>query len=114
MLRAAVTLPLVLPPVVGGIALFYALGRNGILGQYLGWQIPFTQSGIVLAGTFVSMPFLVVTVEGAFRSADRGSRRGCGDARRIALAGLHPCHRCPSIVPVARGRFGAVLGPRHR
>ena len=62
LLRAAVTLPLVLPPVVGGIALFFALGRNGLVGQYLydwfGWSLPFTQFGIVIAGTFVSMPFL--------------------------------------------------------
>jgi molybdate transport system permease protein len=74
--RAFVTLPLVLPPVVGGVALFFAFGRNGVIGRYLdqwfGISLPFTQFGIVLAATFVAMPFLVVTIEGAFRSADRG------------------------------------------
>lgn len=75
-LRAIVTLPLVLPPVVGGVAMFYAFGRNGVIGRYLdewfGISLPFTQFGIVLAQTFVAMPFLVVTMEGAFRSSDRG------------------------------------------
>jgi len=75
-LRAAVTVPLVLPPVVGGVMLFLALGRNGIVGRYLyewfDYSFPFTQYGIVLAQVFVAMPFLVVTMEGAFRTADRG------------------------------------------
>jgi molybdate transport system permease protein len=75
-LRALVTLPLVLPPVVGGVAMFYALGRNGVLGRYLdrwwGVTLPFTQFGIVLVQVFVAMPFLVVTLEGAFRGSDRG------------------------------------------
>src|SRR3954453_972241 len=75
-LRALVTLPLVLPPVVGGVALLLALGRRGILGQYLdhwfGIPLPFTTPGVVIAETFVAMPFLIITVEGAFRSADRG------------------------------------------
>lgn len=105
-LRAAVTLPLVLPPVVGGIALFYALGRHGIVGQYLGWQIPFTQFGIVLAGTFVSMPFLVVTVEGAIRSADRGLEEAAatlGASRWRVFTHV----TVPSIVPSLAA--GAVL-----
>jgi molybdate transport system permease protein len=75
-LRAFVTLPLVLPPVVGGVAIFFAFGRNGIVGRYLqewfGISLPFTQFGIVLAAAFVAMPFLIVTIEGAFRSSDRG------------------------------------------
>ena len=80
-LRAAVTLPLVLPPVVGGVALFYALGRNGIVGQYLDdWfaDLPSPSPASSWPQTFVSMPFLVVTVEGAFRIADRGARGGRG------------------------------------
>ena len=71
-LRAMVLLPLVLPPVVGGIALLYALGRYGIVGQYLdraGIQLAFTTAGVVVAQTFVAMPFLVLSVEGALRSA---------------------------------------------
>lgn len=117
-LRAAVTLPLVLPPVVGGIALFYALGRNGIVGQYLGWHIPFTQPGIVLAGTFVSMPFLVVTVEGAFRSADRGLEEAAatlGASRwrvftRVTLPAIVPSLAAGSVLCWARaiGEFGAT------
>src|SRR5579875_3891195 len=75
-LRAAVLVPLVLPPVVGGVVLFLALGSRGVVGRYLdrwfGLDLPFTQHGIVLAQVFVSMPFLVLTVEGAFRTADRG------------------------------------------
>lgn len=75
-LRTIVLLPLVLPPVVGGVALFFALGRKGIFGQYLnswfGISLPFTQHGIVLAQAFVAMPFLIVTLEGAFRTSSKG------------------------------------------
>jgi molybdate transport system permease protein len=73
-LRALVTVPLVLPPVVGGVALFLVLGRQGILGRWLFEQfdvtIPFTTTAVVLAETFVAMPFLVISVEGALRAAD--------------------------------------------
>src|SRR5580698_955921 len=76
LLRALVTLPLVLPPVVGGVALLLAFGRSGFIGQYLdswfGLTIPFTPIAVVMAETFVAMPFLIVTVEGALRSADQG------------------------------------------
>lgn len=72
--RALVTLPLVLPPVVGGIALLLALGRNGILGKPLyeafGITFPFTTTAVVLAQTFVALPFMVISVEGAFRASD--------------------------------------------
>ncbi|HEX2804984.1 MAG TPA: hypothetical protein VHN80_02275, partial [Kineosporiaceae bacterium] len=64
-LRALVTLPLVLPPVVGGVALLLVLGRNGIIGRFLdawfGITLPFSTAGVVVAETFVAMPFLVVT-----------------------------------------------------
>ena len=70
------TLPLVLPPVVGGVALLLAFGRTGFIGRYLdswfGLTIPFTPIAVVMAETFVAMPFLIVTVEGALRSADQG------------------------------------------
>lgn len=71
-LRALVLLPLVLPPVVGGIALLYTFGRQGLLGQHLeafGIRIAFTTAAVVLAQSFVSLPFLVMSLEGALRSA---------------------------------------------
>jgi molybdate transport system permease protein len=74
LVRALITVPLVLPPVVGGIALLLALGRRGLLGQWLdatfGITLPFTTAGVVLAESFVALPFLVISVEGALRGAD--------------------------------------------
>lgn len=73
-LRALVTVPLVLPPVVAGVALRSAFGRSGVIGEPLlewtGFAFPFTTSGVVLAHVFVSMPFVVIAIEGALRSAD--------------------------------------------
>jgi molybdate transport system permease protein len=73
LLRSVVLLPLVLPPVVGGLALLFLLGRTGLIGQRLdtwfGITIPFTTVAVVLAQTFVAMPFLVVSLEGALRTA---------------------------------------------
>ena len=71
-LRAAVAVPLVLPPVVAGVALVTALGRNGLVGPLLrdgGITLPYTTSAVVIAHTFVSMPFYVLSVEGAMRSS---------------------------------------------
>ncbi|MEV4714552.1 ABC transporter permease [Micromonospora sp. NPDC049374] len=74
LVRALVTVPLVLPPVVGGVALLLVFGRRGILGGWLdstfGFTLPFTTPGVVLAEAFVAMPFLVIAVEGALRGAD--------------------------------------------
>ncbi|MBQ1023636.1 ABC transporter permease [Micromonospora sp. C95] len=74
LVRALVTVPLVLPPVVGGVALLLVFGRRGILGGWLdstfGVTLPFTTAGVVLAEAFVAMPFLVIAVEGALRGAD--------------------------------------------
>lgn len=74
LLRALVTVPLVLPPVVGGVALLLLFGRRGVLGRPLealtGLTIPFTATAVVLAETFVALPFLVLAVEGALRGAD--------------------------------------------
>ncbi|MEP7104782.1 MAG: ABC transporter permease [Chloroflexota bacterium] len=71
-LRALTTLPMVLPPVVGGVALLLAFGRRGLLGSYLfdvfGIRLPFSTAGVIMAETFVSMPFLVITVEAGLRS----------------------------------------------
>ena len=73
-LRAIVTLPMVLPPVVGGAALLFALGRRGVVGEPLndatGFLLPFSVWGVILANVFIAMPFLVVTVEGALSSLD--------------------------------------------
>ena len=73
-LRALVTVPLVLPPVVAGVALRTAFGRSGVLGEPLlrltGFAFPFTTYGVVLAHVFVSLPFVVIAIEGALRSAD--------------------------------------------
>ena len=72
--RALVTVPLVLPPVVAGVALRSAFGRNGVIGapllEWTGFAFPFTTWGVVLAHVFVSMPFVVIAIEGALRSAD--------------------------------------------
>jgi molybdate transport system permease protein len=72
--RALVTVPLVLPPVVGGVALLLVFGRRGLLGEWLdaafGFTLPFTTTGVVVAEAFVAMPFLVIAVEGALRGAD--------------------------------------------
>lgn len=73
--RAIVTVPVVLPPVVGGIALLSALGRKGVFGGLLssiGISLPFTQTAVVLSQLFVAMPFLVLAVENQFRTMDRG------------------------------------------
>jgi molybdate transport system permease protein len=121
--RALVTLPLVLPPVVGGIALLLALGRNGVLGRHLdqwfGVTLPFTTPGVIVAETFVAMPFLVVTVEGALRSADRDLEEAAvtlGASRlvvfgRITLPAVAPSLLAGSILCWARalGEFGATI-----
>ncbi|MCG5463100.1 ABC transporter permease [Micromonospora sp. MED01] len=74
LVRALVTVPLVLPPVVGGVALLLVFGRRGLLGGWLdstfGITLPFTTTGVVLAESFVAMPFLVIAVEGSLRAAD--------------------------------------------
>jgi molybdate transport system permease protein len=123
LLRAMVTLPLVLPPVVGGIALLLALGRNGIVGRYLdqwfGITLPFTTAGVIVAETFVAMPFLVVTVEGALRSTDRDLEEAAvtlGASRltvfwRITLPAVAPSLLAGAILCWARalGEFGATI-----
>jgi molybdate transport system permease protein len=122
-LRALVTLPLVLPPVVGGVALLFALGRNGLFGRYLdswfGITLPFTTAGVVVAETFVAMPFLVVTVEGALRSADHGleeaattmGSRPFATFRRVTLPLIAPSLVAGSVLCWARalGEFGATI-----
>ncbi|WOF23301.1 ABC transporter permease [Microbacterium betulae] len=121
-LRAFVLVPLVLPPVVGGIALLYAFGRRGLVGQALGVvgvQIPFTEVAVVMAQTFVALPFLVMSVEGALRSA--GTRYGAIAATlgaspgrvlwRVTLPLIAPGILSGAILSFSRalGEFGATL-----
>jgi molybdate transport system permease protein len=121
--RAIVTIPLVLPPVIGGVALFSAFGRNGVFGQAIhavfGQDVPFSYPAIVFAQVFVAMPFLVVTVEGAFRTADRGVEEAAatlGASRLRIFARVTVPLILPSIVAGAMlcwaralGEFGATL-----
>ena len=120
--RALTLLPMVLPPVVGGIALLLALGRRGLVGQYLdrvGVHLPFHVLGAVIAETFVAMPFLVLTVEAAFRSADRrmeDAARTLGSSRwsvfrRVTLPTIRPTLIAGAVLCWARalGEFGATI-----
>jgi len=122
-LRALVILPLVLPPVVGGVALLAAFGREGLVGRYLyDWlevQFTFSSTGVVLAETFVAMPFVVIAVEAGFRSIDRryedaASSLGAGRGlvfRRITLPMLAPSLLAGAVLAWARalGEFGATI-----
>jgi len=122
-LRALTTLPMVLPPVVGGVALLLAFGRRGLVGQWLfqwfGVQLPFTTMGAVLAETFVAMPFLVLTAEAGFRSADQRleeAARTLGAKpwtvfRRVTLPLVGPSLAAGGVLCWARalGEFGATI-----
>jgi molybdate transport system permease protein len=121
--RALVLLPLVVPPVVGGVALLLAFGRSGFLGGWLydafGIQLTFNTAGVVLAETFVAMPFLVITVEGALRSVDRryeeaAATLGAGRGvvfRRVTLRLILPSIAAGAALAWARalGEFGATI-----
>ena len=122
-LRALVTLPLVLPPVVGGVALLLAFGRQGILGrlldQWTGITLPFTTAGVIVAETFVAMPFLIITVEGAFRASDRGFEEAAATLgasrltvfRTVTLPLIAPSLLAGAVLCWARalGEFGATI-----
>ncbi|MBP2471494.1 molybdate transport system permease protein [Crossiella equi] len=123
LLRALVTVPLVLPPVVGGVALLFVLGRRGVLGQYLdqwfGISLPFTLTGVVLAEAFVAMPFLVISVEGALRAADPRFEEAAATLgasrwltfRRVTLPSVLPGIVAGTVLCWARalGEFGATI-----
>ena len=121
-LRSLVLLPLVLPPVVGGIALLYTFGRRGLLGHeldVLGLQVAFSTTAVVMAQTFVAMPFLVVSLEGALRTA--GQRYEVAAAslgarpttvfRRVTLPLVLPGLVSGAVLAFARslGEFGATI-----
>jgi len=121
--RAFVTLPLVLPPVVGGVALLLVLGRNGIVGRWLddtfGYTLPFTTTGVVVAEAFVAMPFLVISVEGALRAADPRYEEAAATLgasrwtafRRVTLPLIAPGIAAGAVLAWARalGEFGATI-----
>lgn len=121
--RALITVPLVLPPVVAGVALFAALGRTGVIGGPIhtltGLALPFTTPAVVVAQLFVAMPFLVLSVEGALRSTDQRF----GDAARtlgarpwqvwwlVVLPLVRPAIVSGAVLAWARafGEFGATI-----
>ncbi|WP_067658344.1 molybdate ABC transporter permease subunit [Nocardia harenae] len=123
LLRALVTVPLVLPPVVGGVALLLVLGRRGLIGRYLDeWfdvSLPFTTAAVVLAEAFVALPFLVIAVEGALRSADPRYEEAAATLgasrwytfRRVTLPSVLPGVIAGSVLCWARalGEFGATI-----
>jgi molybdate transport system permease protein len=123
LLRGITMLPIVLPPVVGGVALLFAFGRRGLMGQwldhYFGVRLPFSTAGAVLAETFVAMPFFVLTVEGALHSMDRrledaARTLGAGSwtvFRRVTLPLIRPSLQAGAILCWARalGEFGATI-----
>ncbi|TXJ74719.1 molybdate ABC transporter permease subunit [Streptomyces lavendulae] len=123
LVRALVTLPLVLPPVVGGVALLLALGRNGVIGKWLdawfGVTLPFTTTAVVLAEAFVAMPFLVISVEGTLRAADPRFEEAATTLgasrftafRRVTLPLIAPGVAAGAVLAWARalGEFGATI-----
>lgn len=123
LVRALVLLPMVLPPVVGGVALLSAFSRHGIVGERLdtwfGLRLPFSTASAVLAETFVAMPFLIVTVEAGLRGLDRryedaaatlGARRWTV-FRRVTLPMIRPALVAGAALAWARalGEFGATI-----
>jgi molybdate transport system permease protein len=118
-----VTVPLVLPPVVGGLALLLLLGRRGLLGQWLyKWfdvTIPFTTTAVVIAEAFVAMPFLVIAVEGALRGADDRYEEAAATLgasrwtvfRRVTMPLVAPGVAAGAVLCWARalGEFGATI-----
>ncbi|MEV0456612.1 ABC transporter permease [Catellatospora methionotrophica] len=121
--RALITVPLVLPPVVGGVALLLLFGRRGLIGSWLdetfGFTLPFTTAGVVIAEAFVAMPFLVIAVEGALRGADTryeeaAATLGAGrwtTFRRVTLPLVAPGIAAGAVLCWARalGEFGATI-----
>ncbi len=120
--RSLVLLPLVLPPVVGGIALLYTFGRQGLLGgtlDVLGWRIAFSTTAVVIAQTFVALPFLVLSLEGSLRTAGRryeavAATLGASPTtvlRRVTIPIVLPGLVSGAVLSFARalGEFGATL-----
>ncbi len=123
LLRGVTTLPMVLPPVVGGVALLLAFGRRGLVGQPVaaafGVGLPFTTAGVVVAETFVAMPFLIITVEASLRSMDQRfeeAARTLGAGRwtvfrRVTVPLIGPSLAAGAVLAWSRalGEFGATI-----
>ena len=121
--RTLVTLPLVMPPVVGGVALLLVFGRTGFVGEWLqsafGVTLPFTTPGVVVAEAFVAMPFLVLSVEGALRGSDARYEEAAATLgasrfttfRRVTLPLVAPGVGAGAVLAWARalGEFGATI-----
>ncbi|KAB2588347.1 ABC transporter permease [Streptomyces arboris] len=121
--RSLVLLPMVLPPTVGGVALLLAFGRRGLLGPWLedtfGITLPFHTSGAVLAATFVAMPFLVISLEGALgglrpRYEETAASLGASPVRvflTVTLPMVAPGLIAGAALTWARalGEFGATI-----
>jgi molybdate transport system permease protein len=120
--RSLVLLPLVIPPVVSGIALLYTFGRRGLLGHtldVLGVEVAFTTAAVVMAQTFVALPFLVISLEGALRTAGQryevvAATLGAAPAtvfRRVTLPLVLPGLLSGAVLAFARslGEFGATI-----
>lgn len=123
LVRSLVLLPMVLPPTVGGVALLLAFGRRGLLGPWLeetfGITLPFHTSGAVLAATFVAMPFLVISLEGALgglhpRYEETAASLGASPVRvffTVTLPMVAPGLAAGAALTWARalGEFGATI-----
>ena len=123
LLRAVVTLPMVLPPVVGGATLWFALGRRGLIGEPLydatGFLFPFSIWGVILANTFVAMPFLVITLEGTLANLDPRHEQAAATLgasrftvfRVVTLPLISPSIAAGLVLAWARalGEFGATI-----
>jgi len=121
--RALAALPMVIPPVVAGVALLLAFGRRGLVGQWIdrGFhvQLPFTLGGVIMAEAFVAMPFLIFTVEGALRGLDPVFEEAAATLgakswtrfRRVALPAITPSLVAGTALAWARalGEFGATI-----
>lgn len=123
LLKALCSLSLVLPPVVGGVALLFALGRRGLIGRHLyeqlGLSLPFSPAAVVLAEAYVALPFMVLTLEAGIRALDPAleeAARSLGAGpwtcfRRISLPALRPALLAGTVLAWARalGEFGATI-----
>jgi molybdate transport system permease protein len=120
LVRALCTLSMGLPPVVAGVALFFSLGRRGLFGQYLdewfGFRLPFTTGGVIVAQTFVAMPFLVLTALRQFDIRIEEAARSLGASRwyafrHVTLPTIRPGLLAGGVLAWARalGEFGATI-----
>jgi molybdate transport system permease protein len=123
LVRVLVTLPMVLPPVVGGVALLFAFGRNGLVGgpvaEWFGVALPFTAGGVVLAEAYIALPFFVLAAEGGLRGMDRryveaAATLGASPWRiltTVTLPLIAPSLRAGLLLAWARalGEFGATI-----